>query len=146
MELLLTILAAIALFFVWIMWGTMKKMRVLKHQTAELSPEAAQQMSAFHHAYNKAYTVGGNTHEAKLYKALELVVYCTGSPILTMMDATYPLLNQPGQIESKSEAELDELIAELEAMPDDLRRQMHAQAKTRRPPRDPFAGLFGGTH
>lgn len=144
MELFLTILAPIALFGIWCVWGTMKKMRVLTQRTAELSPEAAQQMAAFNHAYNKAYTINGNTREAKFYKALELVVYCTGSPILTMMDATYPLLNQPGQLESRSDAELDKLIAELDAMPDELRSQMHAQAKTRRPPFAPFAGLLRG--
>jgi hypothetical protein len=97
-------------------------------------------MNAFNHAYNTAYAGGGNTREAKLYKALELVVYCTGSPILTMRDSSYPLLNQPGQIEAKSDAELDEIIAELEAMPDDLRKQMHEKAKPRLPPRiDPLA-------
>jgi hypothetical protein len=144
MELFLTILAPIVVFVIWVMWGTVKKMRVLQQRTAELSPDAAQQMHAFNHAYNKAYTTGGNTREAKLYKALELVVYCTGSPILTMMDPSYPLLNQPGQIESKSDAKLDELISELEAMPDDLRRQMHAQAKTRLPQFDPYARIFGG--
>ncbi|MEO7101350.1 MAG: hypothetical protein ABI162_18510 [Luteolibacter sp.] len=142
MELAFTLLAFVALFVVWCAWGTFRKMRSLKQRTAELSPEAAQQMNNFSHAYNKAFALGGNTREAKIYKAAELVVYCTGSPILTMMDASYPLLNQPGHIESKSDAELDELIAELESMPEDFRREMHEQAKTRRPPRDPFASFF----
>ena len=57
-----------------------------------------------------------------------------------MRDSSYPLLNQPSQIEAKSDAELDEIIAELEAMPDDLRKQMHEKAKPRLPPRiDPLA-------
>lgn len=100
-------------------------------------------MNAFNHAYDKACTVGGNTRESKIYKALELVVYATGSPILTSMDASYPLLNQPGQIESKSDEELDDLIAELESMPDELRRSMYEKAKTRMPPFDPFdSGMF----
>jgi hypothetical protein len=62
-----------------------------------------------------------------------------------MMDPSYPLLNQPGHLESKSDEELDELISELESMPDELRRQMHAQAKTRRRPFNPFSGRFPGS-
>lgn len=142
MELILIIFIPVALFVIWCIWGTVKKLRLLNRRAAALSPQAAQQMNAFNHAYNKAFAISGNTHEAKLYKALELVVYCTGSPILTTMDSSYPLLNQPGYIESKSDTELDQLIEELESMPDDIRKEMHEQAKTRRPPVDPFAEFF----
>ena len=95
METLLIIAATIIVLFAWIMWGTIKKLSALKQRSAELSPLAAQQMNAFNHAYNKAYALG-QKHEARIYKALELVVCSTGSPILTSFDSSYPLLNQPG--------------------------------------------------
>lgn len=144
MEIIFTIAVPVIVFFVWVMWGTIKKQGLLKQRSAELSPLAARQMNAFNHAHNKAYALG-QKREAKVYKALESVVYATGSPILTMTDASYPLLNQPGVVENKPDEELDELIAELEAMPEVQRKQMHQQAKNRRPPFDPFEDLFGSS-
>lgn len=140
METLVTMAAAIGALLIWFMWGAVKKMRLLNARVGELSPEAAHQMSAFNHSYNKAYTLG-REHEWRVYKALELVVYTTGSPVLFSFDATYPLLNQPGHVERMTDAELDELIEALDAMPEEDRKQLHAEAKTRRPPRRPFEGL-----
>lgn len=41
MQIFLTITAFVAMFLVWNMWGTVKKMRLLKQRTVDLSPLAA---------------------------------------------------------------------------------------------------------
>ena len=140
METLLPIIVGVFMLFFWLMLGAVKKLRTLNRRAAELSPEAAHQMSAFNHSYNKAYTLG-KEREWRVFKALELVVYTAGSPILYSFDSSYPLLNQPGHVEGMTEAELDDLIETLEAISEDARKQLHAEAKTRRPPHNPLGRL-----
>jgi|GEM_PF-2946437 len=61
--------------------------------------------------HNNAFADGDHL-SAKLYKAKELVVHATNHPITTF-SGRVPLLCVEGQLESKSEEELDELIVNL---------------------------------
>ncbi len=61
--------------------------------------------------HNNAFADGDHL-AAKLYKAKELVVHATNHPITTF-GGRVPFLCVEGQLESKSEEELDELIENL---------------------------------
>ncbi len=79
-----------------------------------LSSEARAQFIHWRTLHNNAFADGDHT-SAKLYKAKELLVYTTNYPIVTH-SLSAPLLCNEGQLEQKSEDELDELIVELQSM------------------------------
>lgn len=64
--------------------------------------------------HNNAFADGDHL-SAKLYKAKELVVHATNHPITTF-SGKVPFLCIEGQLESKSEEELDELIESLSSL------------------------------
>lgn len=80
-------------------------------RAASLSPAAREQCMHWRTMHNNAFADGDHL-AAKLYKAKELVVHATNHPITTF-GGRVPFLCVEGQLESKSEEELDELIENL---------------------------------
>lgn len=122
--------SAIALFFLL----TSGKTKTIDRDCAGLSLLAVRQIEEFTRTYDKLFKLG-NHRDAQIYEALELTVYTTGSPILITTDPSYPLPNQPRYVESLSDHELGELIAQLRSVSQEERREFHSLAKKRRPPR-----------
>jgi glycine cleavage system protein P-like pyridoxal-binding family len=72
--------------------------------------------------HNNAFADGDHL-AAKLYKAKELVVHATNHPITTF-GGSVPRLCIEGQLESKSEEELDELIEILSSLSKEKREEL----------------------
>jgi hypothetical protein len=122
--------AVIALLFIL----ASGKTNTVTRDCTGLSRLAVRQIEEFASASDKLFKLGIQ-RDAKIYEALELAVYNTGSPILLTSDASYPLTSQPGYVESLSDSELAELIAKLRSVPTEARRELHRRSKERRPPR-----------
>jgi len=111
--LLCVIGALILLFLIWTAIGTFSGLQRANKTAAALSPEAADQYHFWNTQFNKA-TALGNEREAKINHAKALSVAAANCPILDMGNSRFPLVCQPGYIDSLSEAELDEHISKLE--------------------------------
>jgi hypothetical protein len=91
-------------------------------RAASHSPAAREQCMYWRAMHNNAFADGDHL-AAKLYKAKELVVHATNHPITTF-GGSVPRLCIEGQLESKSEEELDELIEILSSLSKEKREEL----------------------
>ena len=113
MEIFYIIGGLIFLFIVWCAVGAFSKIRRSNKVAGSLCPEAAEQFLFWDTESNKASTLG-RERDAKVNRAKAVVVAATNCPICHTASGSFPLLCQPGYIETLSESDLDDLIKGFE--------------------------------